>query len=126
MLRAMETNRIKYKFYTVALLLAMVVAAGTLFLWNVEKLSIVDSFYSVCATITTLGYVHKSFSSELGRVFAIFWIIMSTILMAQFLMCLGELYTERRQKRLAKWVLNRRIITMYLEAADLDGDQQVE
>ena len=125
MLRAMETNRIKYKFYTVALLLAMVVAAGTLFLWKVEKLSIVDSFYSVCATITTLGYVHKSFSSELGRVFAIFWIIMSTILRAQFLMCLAELYTERRQKRLAKWVLNRRITTMDLEAADLDGDRQV-
>jgi len=125
MLRAMETNRIKYKFYTVALLLAMVVAAGTLFLWKVEKLSIVDSFYSVCATITTLGYVHKSFSSQLGRVFAIFWIIMSTILMAQFLMCLAELYTERRQKMLAKWVLNRRITTMDLEAADLDGDRQV-
>ncbi|XP_025796986.1 LOW QUALITY PROTEIN: two pore potassium channel a-like [Panicum hallii] len=125
MLKAMETNRIKYKFYTVALLLAMVVAAGTLFLWKVEKLTIVDSFYSVCATITTLGYVHKSFSSKLGRVFAIFWIIMSTILMAQFLMCLAELYTERRQKMLAKWVLNRRITTMDLEAADLDGDRQV-
>ncbi|RLN42005.1 two pore potassium channel a-like [Panicum miliaceum] len=70
MLRAMQTSRIKYKFYNVALLLAMVMVAGTLFLW--------------------------------------------------------KLYTERRQKMLAKWVLNRRIITMDLEAADLDGDKQVD
>ena len=126
MLRAMQTRRIKYKFYIVALLLAIVIVAGTLFLWKVEKLSLVDSFFCVCATITALGYGAKSFSSKLGRVFAIFWIITSTIILAQFFLYLAELYTERRQKMLAKWVLNRRITTMDLEAADLDGDRQVE
>uniref|UniRef100_K3Y961 EF-hand domain-containing protein n=2 Tax=Setaria italica TaxID=4555 RepID=K3Y961_SETIT len=124
MMRAMETNRIKYKFYCVALLVAMVMVVGTVFLWKVEKLSLVDSFYCVCATITTLGYGDKSFSSKLGRVFAVFWIIASTIILAQFFLYLAELYTERRQKMLAKWVLKRRI-TMDLEAADLDGDGQV-
>ncbi|RLN15926.1 two pore potassium channel a-like [Panicum miliaceum] len=126
MLGAMQTSRIKYKFYTVALLLAMVMVAGTLFLWKVEKLSLVDSSFCVCATITALGYGAKSFSSKLGRVFAIFWIITSTIILAQFFMYLAELYAERRQKMLAKWVLNRRITTMDLEAADLDGDRQVD
>jgi potassium channel subfamily K, other eukaryote len=125
MLRAMEANRIKYKFYTAALLLMVTVVIGTLFLWKVEKLSLVDSFYCVCATITTLGYGDKSFSTETGRVFAIFWIIMSTVIMAQFILYLAELYTERRQKMLAKWVLTRRITTMDLEAADLDGNRQV-
>ncbi|KAL6894042.1 hypothetical protein ACP4OV_008140 [Aristida adscensionis] len=125
MLREMEANRIKYKFYTAALLLVMAVVAGTVFLWKVEKLSLVDSFYCVCATITTLGYGDKSFSSKLGRLFAVFWIITSTIIMAQFILYLAELYTERRQKMLAKWVLTRRITTMDLEAADLDGDRQV-
>ncbi|CAL4927388.1 unnamed protein product [Urochloa decumbens] len=125
-LRAMETNRTKYKFYSVALLLAMVMVAGTVFLWKVEKLSFVDSFYCVCATITALGYGDKSFSSKLGRVFAIFWIITSTVILAQFFVYLAELYTERRQKMLAKWVLNRKITTMDLEAADLDGDRQVD
>lgn len=122
MMRAMETNRIKYKFYCVALLVAMVMVFGTVFLWKVEKLSLVDSFYCVCATITTLGYGDKSFSSKLGRVFAVFWIIASTIILAQFFLYLAELYTERRQKILAKWVLKRRITTMDLEAADLDGE----
>lgn len=125
LLRAIETNRIKYKFYTNALLLVTAIAAGTVFLWKVEKLSLVDSFYCVCATITTLGYGDKSFSSKLGRAFAVFWIITSTIIMAQFFLYLAEIYTERRQKMLAKWVLTRRITIMDLEAADLDGNRQV-
>ncbi|TVU44979.1 hypothetical protein EJB05_04445, partial [Eragrostis curvula] len=125
MLRTMEANRIKYKFYTAALLLVTTIVAGTVFLWKVEKLSLVDAFYCVCATITTLGYGDKSFSSEMGRVFAIFWIITSTVIMAQFILYLAELYTEQRQKMLAKWVLTRRITTMDLEAADMDGDRQV-
>ncbi|GJN23281.1 hypothetical protein PR202_gb10917 [Eleusine coracana subsp. coracana] len=125
MLREMQAKRIKYKFYTGALLLVATIVAGTVFLWKVEKLSLVDSFYSVTATLTTLGYVHQSFSSTIGRIFAIFWIITSTIIMAQFILYLAELYTERRQKKLTKWVLTRKITTMDLEAADLDGDRQV-
>ncbi|EEC76192.1 hypothetical protein OsI_13533 [Oryza sativa Indica Group] len=125
MLRAIETNRIKYKFYTNALLLVLSIISGTVFLWKVEKLSLVDSFYCVCATITTLGYGDKSFSSKLGRVFAVFWIITSTIIMAQFFMYLAEIYTERRQKMLANWVLTRKMTKMDLEAADLDDDRQV-
>ncbi|KAK3149316.1 hypothetical protein QOZ80_3AG0215730 [Eleusine coracana subsp. coracana] len=44
---------------------------------------------------------------------------------AFFILYLAELYTERRQKILTNWVLTRRITTMDLEAADLDGDRQV-
>lgn len=125
MLRQIETNKTKYKFYTAALLLVTTIVVGTLFLWKVEKLSLVDSFYCVCATITTLGYGDKSFSSKLGRTFAVFWIITSTMILALFFMYLAEIYTERRQKMLAKWVLTRRMTTMDLEAADLDSDRKV-
>jgi potassium channel subfamily K len=125
MLRRIEMNKTKYKFYTTALLLVTSIVVGTVFLWKIEKLSLVDSFYCVCATITTLGYGDKSFSSKLGRTFAVFWIITSTIILALFFMYLAEIYTERRQKMLAKWVLTRRMTTMDLEAADLDNDQRV-
>lgn len=125
LLRAMETNKTKYKLYTAALLLVTTIVAGTVFLWKVEKLSLVDSFYCVCATITTLGYGDKSFSSKLGRIFAIFWIITSTIIVALFFMYLAEVYTERRQQMLAKWVLTRKTTTTDLEAADLDSDRHV-
>ncbi|KAM0929512.1 hypothetical protein ACQ4PT_001574 [Festuca glaucescens] len=96
MLRRIEMNKTQYKFYTCALLLVTTIVVGTVFLWKIEKLSLVDSFYCVCATITTLGYGDKSFSSKLGRTFAVFWIITSTIILALFFMYLAEIYTERR------------------------------
>ncbi|XP_073004779.1 two pore potassium channel a [Typha latifolia] len=125
MLRDIETSRIRYKFYTTALFLTVLVIVGTMFLWKVEKLKFVDAFYCVCATITTLGYGDKSFSSEGGRAFAVFWIVASTICVAQFFFYLAELNTEHRQKLLAKWVLTRRMTYVDIEAADLDGDNEV-
>ena len=83
MLSAVDTNKIKYKFCTVALLLVMDVIARTVFLWKVEKLSLVDSFYCVF-------YGDKSFPSKFGRVFAICWIITSTVITAQFSSTLGS------------------------------------
>ncbi|EHA8588104.1 Two pore potassium channel a [Cocos nucifera] len=121
-LKEIETNRVKYKFYTTTLLLTVLVLIGTMFLLKVEKLNLVDAFYCVCSTITTLGYGDKSFSTKGGRVFAVFWIMTSTICLAQFFLYLAELNTQNRQKLLAKWVLTRRMTFMDLEAADLDDD----
>ncbi|CAN1290413.1 Two-pore potassium channel 1 [Linum perenne] len=42
---------------------------------NKEGLGLVDSFYCICSTITTLGYGDKSFSTSGGRLFAVIWIV---------------------------------------------------
>ncbi|KAL7186740.1 hypothetical protein ACSBR2_028465 [Camellia fascicularis] len=117
-----ETNKVRYKCFLVFSFLLVLIVVGTIFLSTVEKLDLVDAFYCVCSTITTLGYGDKSFTTKIGRVFAIFWILMSTICLAQFFFCVAELNAERRQKALANWVLNRKITNLDLEAADLDDD----
>ncbi|KAI3456578.1 hypothetical protein Pfo_013241 [Paulownia fortunei] len=124
-LKEVETNRVKYKFFTVLLLLVMLITAGTIFLYQKERLDLFDAFYCVCATITTLGYGDKSFSTSEGRTFASFWILIGTICLAQFFYSLAELYTERRRKSLVKWVLTRKLTISDLEAADLDNDKVV-
>ncbi|KAJ0980137.1 hypothetical protein J5N97_008392 [Dioscorea zingiberensis] len=125
MLRDIEINRMKYKFLMTTLSLLVLMITGTVILLKVEGLGLVDAFYCVCSTITTLGYGDKSFSTEGGRIFAVFWILASTICVAQFFLYLAELNTERRQHMLAKWVLTRRMTYVDLEAADLDGDGAV-
>ncbi|XP_078179891.1 outward rectifying potassium channel protein [Carex rostrata] len=125
MLKAIETNKAKYKFYSTAVVLVLLMATGIFFLWKVEQLNFVDSFYCVCSTITTLGYGDKSFSSKWGRVFAVFWIVISTLIVAQFFFYLAEWNTEHKQKKLAKWVLTRRTTNVDLEAADFDGNHIV-
>ncbi|KAL9689383.1 hypothetical protein QQ045_009768 [Rhodiola kirilowii] len=118
----LETNKVRYKLLMVLLLLAILITMGTVFLVFVEKLDFLDAFYCVCSTVTTLGYGDKSFSTTTGRVFAIFWILTSTITVAQFFLYLAELNTETRQKSLVKWVLSKRVTNVDLEAADLDND----
>ncbi|XP_066338041.1 two pore potassium channel b-like [Miscanthus floridulus] len=124
-LRDMEANKVRYKLYTATGLLAVVLASGMAFLMKVEGMRLVDAFYCVCATVTTLGYGDRSFSSTAGRAFAAAWITVSTLVVALFFLYAAELAAERRQRELAHWVLTRRTTSMDLEAADLDGDHRV-
>lgn len=121
-LKELEMNKTRYKFFLVFSLLLILIIVGTIFLVTVEKLEIIDAFYCVCSTITTLGYGDKSFSTEAGRIFAVFWILTGTICLAQFFLYMAELNTESRQKALVHWVLTRKTTNFDLEAADLDHD----
>lgn len=124
-LKDFETNKVKYKFILALTLLLLLIIVGTLFLSLVEKLSLIDAFYCVCATITTLGYGDESFSTGFGRAFSVFWILSSTICLAQFFLYLAELYTEGRQRSIVDWVLTRKMTVSDLEGADLDHDHVV-
>ncbi|GJN13075.1 hypothetical protein PR202_ga31409 [Eleusine coracana subsp. coracana] len=125
-MREMEANnKTRYKLYTAAVLLALVLVSGMTFLVMEEGMRPVDAFYCVCATVTTLGYGDRSFSSAVGRAFASVWITVSTLVVALFFLYAAELGAERRQRALARWVLTRRTTSTDLEAADLDGDRSV-
>ncbi|XP_060199581.1 two-pore potassium channel 1-like [Lycium barbarum] len=121
-LEEIETNRVRYKCIVITASLVVLIVVGTVFLVKVEKLSTIDAFYCVCSTITTLGYGEKSFSTEAGRIFAIFWILTSTVCAAQFFLYVAEFNTQSRQKELVKLVLTRRMTNVDLEEADLDND----
>lgn len=122
----LESSKVRYKLLMVLLILVFLIIIGTVFLVVVEKLDYIDAFYCVCSTVTTLGYGDKSFSTAGGRVFAIFWILTSTIMVAQFFLYLAELNTEKRQESLVKWVLSKRVTNADLEAADMDNDGLVD
>ncbi|XP_024027360.1 two-pore potassium channel 1 isoform X2 [Morus notabilis] len=125
-LKEAAMNRTRYKCILAFVILLVLMITGTIFLSTVEKLDLVDAFYCVCSTITTLGYGDKSFSTKGGRVFAVFWILISTICLAQFFLYIAELNTENRQRELVEWVLTRKVTNLDLEAADLDHDGNVD
>ncbi|KAL4562528.1 hypothetical protein LXL04_034735 [Taraxacum kok-saghyz] len=120
-----ESNKVKYKFFTILTLIIFLMTVGTLFLSLVEQLSYFEAFYCVCATITTLGYGDKSFSTHGGRLFAIFWILITTVCLAQLFVYLVELWTDNRRQMLVHWVINRKLTIQDLEKADLDDDKAV-
>jgi len=59
-LKEVKTNKIKYKFIMVGVLLLMLIVVGTVFLFLVEELNFMDAFYFVCSTIT-LKYAQKTY-----------------------------------------------------------------
>ncbi|CAN6924394.1 unnamed protein product [Brassica oleracea] len=115
-------TKLRHKCYVTFLVLVVLVLVGTIFLVMFEKMPVIEAFYCVCSTVTTLGYGDRSFNSGTGRLFAVFWILTSTICLAQFFLYVAELNAETKQRELVKWVLTRRITNNDLEAADLDGD----
>lgn len=125
-MKEFETKKVYHKCLVVLALLLMLMATGTTFLVLVEEKGVIDAFYCVCCTITSLGYGDQSFSTEGGRIFAVFWILASTLCLGQFFLHVAELNTERRRGALSKWVLTRWVTPMDLEAADIDHDGVVE
>ncbi|KAL2629394.1 hypothetical protein R1flu_014080 [Riccia fluitans] len=98
---------------------------GVTFVMRYEDFTLVDAIYCVSVTVTTLGYGDRSFKTPAGRLFAVIWILASTICAAQFFLSLSEVHTEERQRKLAHWVLNRKPTKSELEAADYDKDQVI-
>ncbi|KAF8031812.1 hypothetical protein BT93_D0891 [Corymbia citriodora subsp. variegata] len=124
-LKDIESRKIRYNFLTSLVLVVVLTVLGTLYMSLIEKFKFVDAFYCVCSTISTLGYGDKSFLTTGGRIFAVFWILASTICVARFFFYLVELYTESRRTSFAKWVLTRNLTGTDLESADLDHDKVV-
>lgn len=103
-------------------LVIFLLGIGILVLRYSEGLSFINAFYCACVTLTTLGYGDVSFQTVGGRLFAVFWILLGTVCVAQLFLYLAEFRTKERQHKLAHWALTRPTTFSDLEAADLDGD----
>lgn len=66
-------DSVQYRSFVTRVLLVVLVIIGTAFLATVEKLDLVDAFYCVCSTLTTLWYGDKSFSTPARCIFSKFW-----------------------------------------------------
>ncbi|XP_059664912.1 two-pore potassium channel 3-like [Cornus florida] len=109
----------------VGLALAVVIsciAIGTITVHYLEGMSWVDSFYLSVTSVTTVGYGDYAFSTLVGRCFAIVWLLVSTLAVARAFLYLTELRIDKRNRKIAKWVLQRKMTLGDLVAADLDHD----
>ncbi|GMY30980.1 two-pore potassium channel 1-like [Fagus crenata] len=121
-----ETNLVMKKIFMISIVASGLVFVGTIHLTVVERFDFIDAFYWVCITITTCGYPDESFKHTKGRLFAVFWMLSSTMSLAQFFLKVIELKFDCRQKTLVKLVLAQMTKNHDLEAADLVGDGAVE
>lgn len=100
-------------------------AIGTICVHYIEQLSWVDSFYLSVTSVTTVGYGDYAFTTVTGRCFAIVWLLVSTLAVARAFLYLTELRIDKRNRTIAKWVLQKKMTLGDLVAADLDHDGSI-
>ncbi|KAL5795502.1 hypothetical protein ACOSQ2_000322 [Xanthoceras sorbifolium] len=101
------------------------IAVGTVSVHFLEELNWVDSFYLSVTSVTTVGYGDYAFTTVKGRCFAVLWLLVSTLAVARAFLYLTELRIDKRHRRIAKWVLQKKMTLGDLLAADLDNDGSI-
>ncbi|KAA8524153.1 hypothetical protein F0562_010416 [Nyssa sinensis] len=122
-----EKGRMRIRM-KVCLALAVVIgciAIGTVTVHCLEGKSWVDSFYLSVTSVTTVGYGDYAFTTLTGRCFAIVWLLVSTLAVARAFLYLTELRIDKRNRKIAKWVLQKKMTLGDLVAADLDHDGSI-
>ncbi|KAG1347109.1 two pore potassium channel c [Cocos nucifera] len=112
----------------VALALGVVIgciAVGTIMVHVLEGLNWLDSFYLSVTSVTTVGYGDYTFLTMEGRLFAAVWLLVSTLAVTRAFLYLTELRIEKRNRRIARWVLRKKMTVGDLVAADLDNDGSI-
>lgn len=101
------------------------IAIGTITVHFLEDMSWINSFYLSVTSVTTVGYGDFAFKTVGGRCFAIVWLLVSTLAVARAFLYLTELRIDKRNRRIAKWVLQKEVTMRDLLAADLNNDGSI-
>ncbi|KAJ4975261.1 hypothetical protein NE237_000367 [Protea cynaroides] len=101
------------------------IAVGMVMVHILEGLSWADSLYLSVVSVTTVGYGDYAFKTVKGRCFAIIWLLVSTLAVARAFLYLTELRIDKRNRKIAKWVLQKKMTLGDLVAADLDNDGSI-
>lgn len=104
-LNEIETSKVRYKCIKILISLPLLILVSAVFQVTIDKMDVVDAIYCSCATITTLGCSDMNFSKSGGRIFALYWILISCISLALLFLYVAELNIEKRLSSLVKRVL---------------------
>ncbi|KAL8139064.1 hypothetical protein V2J09_005065 [Rumex salicifolius] len=119
-----EKGRMRIRL-KVGLALSVVVVSigiGASLFYFIEGLSLIDSVYLSALSVTTVGYGDRAFSTLTGRLLAGIWLPVSTLAVARAFLYLAEARVDKRQRRIANWILQRDITAHDLLAANINNN----
>jgi len=87
------------QFRSLTFLLVVLLAAGTIFYWQVENWSFVDSLYFCVMTIATIGYGDFVPTKDISKIFTIGYAILGIALFASFVARMLLLTMQGRARR---------------------------
>jgi voltage-gated potassium channel len=88
------------EFRSLAYLVLIILASGTIFYSSVEKWSVVDALYFSGTTLTTVGLGDLAPTTTLGKLFTVLYIFVGIGLIAGFITTLAkETFASERRRR---------------------------
>ncbi|KAA8514981.1 hypothetical protein F0562_018232 [Nyssa sinensis] len=114
--------RIRMKVALALGVVVLCIGVGVAVMHFVERLGWLDSFYLSVMSVTTVGYGDRAFQSLPGRIFASVWLLVSTLAVARAFLYLAEARVDKRNRRMAKWVLGQDMTVSQFLAADIDNN----
>ncbi|GAV64939.1 Cas1_AcylT domain-containing protein/Ion_trans_2 domain-containing protein [Cephalotus follicularis] len=114
--------RIRMKVALALGVVVLCIGIGVAVMRFVEKLEWLDSFYLSVMSVTTVGYGDRAFTSLPGRIFASIWLLVSTLAVARAFLYLAEARVDKRNRKMAKWVLGQDMTVSEFLAADIDNN----
>ena len=123
------TSRAKGRLRTIftsLLLITVNVGGGAAFLFLYEGQDLGDMIYLGFISLLTIGYGDFSPQTQVGRFFAIFWIMLGTVIVANFLGIFAGFIIEDKQEKLRDEILTRKLDSNTLKNWDKDGDNTID
>ena len=90
------------EFRALAFLVSVLVATGTLFYWQAEGWSVVDSLYFTVITLTTVGYGDLAPSSAGSKLFTVAYVLLGLGILVAFLSMVARHAVDLRVEKQAK------------------------
>ncbi|GMH80577.1 hypothetical protein TrST_g622 [Triparma strigata] len=105
--------------------IALAVASGTIFFALSEDFSWVDALYMSCITVTSVGYGDKRPQTRSGKIFAMFWILLGTFLVAKAIGGYLEYHSTMKQHEIRSRILAKPLTITEIEQADIDDSRSL-
>ncbi len=96
----------RFKVFTLALTLAMIVSIGTVFFRHVEGWSWLDAYFFTVVTISTVGYGSLVPATALGKIGTTVFIFLGLGIFAVAIQQFG-VYTMRKREEHTEWLFGR-------------------
>lgn len=97
--RALRRSLKDPDFRGLFVLVVLTLLAGTLFYWQIEGWTLLDSFYFSSITLTTVGYGDLSPVTDAGKLFTVFYLFTGIGLIVTFLNAVANAAVEQREER---------------------------
>ena len=96
--RAVRRSLRDPEFRGLFVLVLVTLAAGTLFYWQIEGWSLLDSFYFSSITLTTVGYGDLTPETDAGKLFTVFYLFTGIGLIVAFLNAVARAAVQQREE----------------------------